>query len=86
MSFPDTPLTIPVEIIRPHSQAHETVTDCARLLIIAPIRALLLWWMLHYLPGPDLNYWQCIAAIVAFGALFGAKDFYNDWTKGRKNP
>lgn len=86
MSFPDTPLTIPVEIIRPNSQTQETVTACARLLIITPIRALLLWWMLHYLPGPDLNYWQCIAAIVAFGALFGVKDSYNEWTKGRKNP
>lgn len=84
MSFPTA--TIPVEIIRPNSEAHETATIFIRLLFFTPIRALILWWMLHYLPGPDINYWQCIAAIVAFGALIGIRDSYTVWTKGRKNP
>lgn len=75
-----------VQVIRPNTQEREIAATILKTAFLLPLRALLLWWMLHYLPGPDLNYWQCIAAIVAFGALFGTKDSYDVWTKGRKNP
>lgn len=80
----NTPDPIPVEVVRPQTWERQAAENLLIYLFLTPTRALILWWMLHYLPGPDLNYWQSIAALVAFSALFGAKDFSRSWIKGRK--
>lgn len=66
MTQPDP---IAVEIIRPKTDVEIGTNAIVMAVITTPLRALVVWWLLHYLPVPDLNYWQCLALVVTVWVL-----------------
>lgn len=79
----DDPLR--VEIVRTKTDGEIWVTAAGLWLLSAPLHALIVWWLLHYLPVPDLNYWQALAAVVVvrvFCSTIGRP--VTAWTRERK--
>lgn len=75
---------IPVEIVRTKTDADIGTGWLLMTILTEPMRALVVWWLLHYLPVPDLNYWQCLALVVivrVLGSTFSGTRMW--WTRER---